>query len=41
MRILDWKVKVLNRKCIILVKFQWICNSHEDDMWEHEDTMRE
>jgi hypothetical protein len=37
--ILDWKIKQLWHRVIILVKFQWTWCGPEDATWEHEDAM--
>jgi len=39
--ILDWKVKVVNKKSIELVKVQWTCYDPKDVIWEHEENMWE
>jgi hypothetical protein len=38
-RILDRKVKVLEKKSIGMVKVQWNCYGPEDATWEHEENM--
>jgi hypothetical protein len=39
--ILDWKVKVLRKKSIGMVKVQWTCYNLEYATWENEETMWE
>jgi hypothetical protein len=39
--ILDWKVKVLRKIAIGLVKVQWTYYIPKCAMWEHKDTMQE
>jgi hypothetical protein len=39
--IMDYKVKVIWRKSIEMIKVQWNCYSPQNATWEHEETMRE
>jgi hypothetical protein len=39
--ILDWKVKVLKKKSVGMVKVQWTHYGPEDATWEYEENMQE
>jgi hypothetical protein len=41
MLILDWRIKVINKKYTRLVKFQWTYYGPKDTTWKHEEAMRE